>query len=569
MDFDQISLISDLVKNQLPNFYKTEGQTFIDFLKCYYQFLEKENSVIDQSLHLYKQFDIDFVNEKFLEHFKNVYIDSIPMDLLGNYKLLQKHILELYTSKGSDLAYKFLFRLLFNDDVDLYLPRRDILRFSDNIYYSPRYIEVTFSESLKDIVEKRVTGSISGATALVEQYVETTINNKNYHILYVSNIMGRFQPKEYLIVDGYITNQYSTIIGSVSELKITSSAPNFKPGDVIETYDSQNPVKASVLSVKDGMGILEFVIEKPGSYYSLDAKFTIDPGHLSDYIKDYKNVKLNASAYGFPKNPTNNANDTIISQNYIDPPDNILPPLVDTPTGTGAHIEILSIINTHWHLHNEDKLPPVVYSGLNGTFNFPKKPDADINSVIGECLSFENIEVGEIHRIRVYDPGVNYTVPTYFIPIDPYTSTLELKDANGEQVGANGLVVGYPITGNSIIDKVVVIDSGFDNTTQQYLLKDKDFDRYVLANSVYGGVGTGIGNYQNDNSFLSDNKYLFDGYYYQDFSYVLSSTSQINFYLDVLKRVVHPTGLLMFHDIKSIIPALVAPKVIDIEVNTK
>ena len=124
--------ISPFIESQFPLFYQEEGPIFIDFMKAYYEWMETSGNIINVSRSLLEYDDIDQTMETFLKYFKNKYINSLPENILGDKRLLIKHILDLYRSKGADASYKLLFRMIFNEDIDIYVPGQYIFKLSDN-----------------------------------------------------------------------------------------------------------------------------------------------------------------------------------------------------------------------------------------------------------------------------------------------------------------------------------------------------------------------------------------------------------------------------------------------------
>ncbi len=74
MDFNIEKTISNFIENQFPQFYKEEGQNFIQFVKAYYEWLEEDSSTngyggsIKESRKLFDYRDIDTTVERFLEY---------------------------------------------------------------------------------------------------------------------------------------------------------------------------------------------------------------------------------------------------------------------------------------------------------------------------------------------------------------------------------------------------------------------------------------------------------------------------------------------------------------------
>ena len=122
MDFSIEKFISNFVQNQFPQFYKEEGTDFILFTKAYYEWLESNGNPVAESRRLMDYRDIDNTLESFLIHFQQKYLYGIPFNVIANKRLLLKHILDVYRSKGSIQCYKLLFKLIYNESGKPCLP---------------------------------------------------------------------------------------------------------------------------------------------------------------------------------------------------------------------------------------------------------------------------------------------------------------------------------------------------------------------------------------------------------------------------------------------------------------
>ena len=110
---------SIVVNKQVPEFVRDDNQKFIDFLKAYYEWLE--NFYPQQ--HLEDIRDIDNTVNMFVEYFSREVLQSIPREVISDKRFLAKHIKDLYSSKGTEDSYKFLFRILYNEDAEVYFPK--------------------------------------------------------------------------------------------------------------------------------------------------------------------------------------------------------------------------------------------------------------------------------------------------------------------------------------------------------------------------------------------------------------------------------------------------------------
>ena len=124
-----------LVGRQLPEFVRDEYPTFVTFLEAYYEFLEKKqgtqkNDLVNAAKNLRDIRDVDSSIAEFETNFYNTYASLIPIEVQSDKALLFKHLVPLYKSKGSDASFKLLFRLVFGEDIDLILPKNNVLKAS-------------------------------------------------------------------------------------------------------------------------------------------------------------------------------------------------------------------------------------------------------------------------------------------------------------------------------------------------------------------------------------------------------------------------------------------------------
>ena len=150
----------DSVKSQFPDFYSEYGPIYIEFLKVYYAWMES-NKYTAPAKEIPTLLDIDTTEDLFLNYFKKEYMNSMPESVLGDQRFLQKHILDLYRSKGSHEGLRLLFRLLYNKEIDIYIPGKDMFRLSNSKWVQRKYMEISNKEINKDLIGKQITGEIS------------------------------------------------------------------------------------------------------------------------------------------------------------------------------------------------------------------------------------------------------------------------------------------------------------------------------------------------------------------------------------------------------------------------
>ena len=127
---------SILINRQVPEFVREEYPLFITFLEAYYEFLEQKqtgqkNDLTQQAKNLRNIPDVDLSIDNFENSFFNTFASLVPRETEVSKDFLIKNLLPLYLAKGNEAAFKLLFRLLYNDEVSIQLPKDNILRLSD------------------------------------------------------------------------------------------------------------------------------------------------------------------------------------------------------------------------------------------------------------------------------------------------------------------------------------------------------------------------------------------------------------------------------------------------------
>ena len=281
MSYQVEKTISTIIKNDFPSFYDDEGSLFVDFIMAYYEWMEKENNTIYHSRRYLDYRDIDTTVDQFILHFKEKYLDNITINSSTNTKLLVKHALDIYRSKGTDRSVKLLFSLLFRENVDIYYPKTDIFSLSSATWSKNHYIEVDNNYYNILYLNKAIKGSASGATAYVERIVKKKVNTKFIEVFYLSSINGEFITGEKVMCDDLFFDDYATVIGSLSTVDIIDGGFNFAKGDRVN-FESVNGSSGLglVTNVATYSGLVNFTLADGGWGYTSNSQVLISDNVL-------------------------------------------------------------------------------------------------------------------------------------------------------------------------------------------------------------------------------------------------------------------------------------------------
>ena len=136
--------------------------------------------------------DIDTTLDTFLTFFKDEFLYQIPGNILADKRKILKHIKQFYQARGNENSFRFLFRILFDEEIQFYYPKVDLLRFDEARWQIDHMMRITTTGDTFNWTARLVTGTLSGATASVEAVYQSYIFGNLITDLYVSNITGTF-----------------------------------------------------------------------------------------------------------------------------------------------------------------------------------------------------------------------------------------------------------------------------------------------------------------------------------------------------------------------------------------
>lgn len=295
-------IITPLIDNQFPSFYKEEGPLFVLFLKEYYNWLSTKTfningvNVAGQSLYHARSLpdyrDVDKTVEEYLIYFKEKYLKGIDFDTQASKRTLIKAAQDLFRSKGSELSIDLLFSLLYGVSIEIYTPGDNILKLSQGTWYIPRYLEVVPTTKSKTMSGKYITGSKSRATAFVEYVIQRNVNGKILDLLFLSGIEGTFEVEEFVTSDEIIENA-PKVSGSFNSLDITVSGQGFTVGEeVVITSATGIDGRAIVTGVETQTGKVTFILADGGWGYSVNATTLVSEKLISVKNKSNANAEI-------------------------------------------------------------------------------------------------------------------------------------------------------------------------------------------------------------------------------------------------------------------------------------
>jgi hypothetical protein len=241
---------------------------------------------------------------------------------------------------------------------------------------------------------RKITGELSGATAIVEKVFNKIVNNESVVDLYISDktLIDTFTNGENVLtdvfVDGVLVDVIVTTISNVLRINIIDGGANYNVGDPVIVNAPIAEVYPSALISKTFKGVINQVIVTDGG-----AGFMV--GERIAAV-DYANTQLDFAIANVNLNSANTANTFLIYSDVI----------------SDVNVNV-AISGTNWHFPGN-----IATSGI-----------INVNSVISTAFSNTSfISIGEINSITIAAANVVVTTtpvlnaaPAY-VSISPLTA---------------------------------------------------------------------------------------------------------------------------------------------------
>jgi hypothetical protein len=192
---------SAIIGSLFPDSVRDDNPMFVAFLAAYHQWLEQTGNANYNIVNFQSLLDVDSATSPVIDRFHREFLSQIPQTALADRALLIKHIRQFYRAKGTEQAARFLFRIMYGQEIGFYYPKVDVFRPSDSQWSRRQSLIMTpyAGYDIADAVHGTLTGNTSGATTTVESVVSyVDANGAFVGEAFYSRKTGTFLPNEYV-----------------------------------------------------------------------------------------------------------------------------------------------------------------------------------------------------------------------------------------------------------------------------------------------------------------------------------------------------------------------------------
>lgn len=527
--------ISQQIESQFPSIYREDGPELVELIKHYYEFLETQtNQSIHNARRMFEYRDIDHTLDSMLSFFRNKYLSDIDASTTDT-RFLVKNILDLYRRRGSHEGLVLFFKMFYEKDIKVYYPAKDILRPSSSRWEVGAFLQLypTDPQTLSNLNNKRIFGSISKAEAVVNTIQFMIINSTLVPVIVLNNVRGTFERFDniYTLENDELI-EYGTIYGSLSEIIISNDANSLsksgnKIGDIlsVESVTGKN-AKAVVTKVSTsfsgeiiyevvdgGFGytrettdlivsnqfiftdnsnltfkILERIVDQANNTGTIIGQNVVGFGVKADEGSEFT---ANSSIFTVDRIPNIEIDFSSVTEKNDSSPGLTYPQAVAANTDTSGTVQPDILANPFTFNYFED----IIGNFLNVPLDASDYNDApalvpmsgnaspiDINTILSEAFYDSPITMGTIVRFINIDPGIDYISDVFAIARDPFIEKAELKNQIITlSIDSNFFLIGAEIEQDGIKGKIISKE-GNTVTVMPY-----NYYGFTEGNFIYGG----------------------------------------------------------------------------------
>lgn len=577
--------LSHLIANQLPDFVRGEYPQFVLFLEKYYEFLDQENQVNNFLLNYEKNFDINRTLETFLPKFRDQYVQNFPVTAQLDERRLIKFIKQFYEAKGSEKALELLFRILYNETIEIFYPSEQILRASDGIWIEDVTLKLTTDNQITEN-----PFSLRGKTVNIKYYenvgsvvfqriVKTNIDNVTkfaYVFPPVYELSTSLPKSTTILVPGagasanvLITSggQVGAIVGelfttfngasavNVTNNTITVASHGYSTGDVV-VYDrnggtivsgltnygiyyvivvNSNTIKLAISETNATLGnAIDLTVVGSGTQRLYDPLIESGNGYFAAPTIEFTSTSGNGAAGRAVLKPSGEISHVVI-----------------TAGGSGystAPAVSFSTDSVRTTIETEE-------NGVHTVFGYIVRQLSTVDVIDCSGTPPCGFSVGDIFSID--ETG---SVGPYTIDFEDNDNEYFLNKYNETDTAVNP----YTLVGrdNRASIKITAVDEDGCPTAVSIFDTGFDFERETFTAIIgsalgctatlsftTGAVNVKAGRFKDSRGMVSNVNKLQDNYYYQNYSYVIRSNVPSNRWLDIVKNTTHPAGTQLFGEL--------------------
>jgi hypothetical protein len=297
-------------------------QAFIDL---YYAFVLQRQQAGGEVVYHSAKLDVDRTLDVEVDKFYSIYAKDLPQSIAYDKRNLVKILNQIYEAKGTENSLKLLFRLIYNEDVQVSYPNENVLIPSSGRWKKEKYFTCHVQLGVSPPENSRlVFSNEKGDFSIIVTGMEML--DENTCRIRFSSLERVYIPLEQIVThtDGENTYFIGKVIPSPQKLRILRAGKYWKKGKALVIPGRIRDTVAVISSVGPGgvitgLEILEYGIGHDLNQVSIISPFPRKPtGSMQDIGFEITSINPAAVGAGFPDHPGVTYHHQLNIEDYVD-----------------------------------------------------------------------------------------------------------------------------------------------------------------------------------------------------------------------------------------------------------
>lgn len=274
----RVSVASDLL---VPMHIRELSSGIFDVIRAYYKWADLPGNFQSDAKRLLEYTDRNISTDDYVSFIKDMFMRQFPNQSASEIRHLLQFANDFYAKRGTADAYKFLFKALYNDDVELFYPSKYLFKSSDGVWVKNTILKcLGTDQDIVNVVGRRLWGVESGASAVIKKVIFYAAGSDLVAEMTVSGVKGEFVIDEILETRDAQPQIKSRIFAQIGSYAINNPGRGYRAGAILPSVGGDGTGLSATIGEVDDRGVIltiNIVSSGIGYVYSIPTVNMNDP----------------------------------------------------------------------------------------------------------------------------------------------------------------------------------------------------------------------------------------------------------------------------------------------------
>ncbi len=248
------SVASDLL---VPVHVRELSSGIFDVIRAYYKWADLPGNFQSDAKRLLEYTDRNISTDDYVSFIKDMFLRQFPNQSASEIRHLLQFANDFYAKRGTVEAYKFLFKALYNDDVELFYPSKYLFKSSDGAWVKNTILKCLGTDpDIVNVVGRRLWGVESGASAAIKKVIFYASGSDLVAEMTVSGVKKEFIIDEILETRDNLPQIKSRIFAQIGSYSINNPGCGYRAGAILPVVGGDGKGLSATIGEVDDRGVI-------------------------------------------------------------------------------------------------------------------------------------------------------------------------------------------------------------------------------------------------------------------------------------------------------------------------